>query len=175
MPTAEGSASDLSALANHAEKLFKELIEQAAVPTLPTARREESLATLQRLDVITEAEAKTIATSLAKGGSSAIEAARNRTSSPVTRALLNFTLMAGEKRQQSANQASGAKLSLSDEEWADVGDAIIIGAGAGAGVGAAVGAAGTAGFGTVHSAFIGAFIGGVIGGGVKVFTAGSRP
>jgi hypothetical protein len=181
MPTSQQT----EALAKQTEKLFEEFMEQAAAHALPTTRREESLATLKRLEVVTEAEANTIAKILAKGDGSArgdldvdrlvhdIEAARDGTSSPVTRAILYYILVAAKKRRQSATQTPGARLLvLSKEEWADVGDAIVLGAAGGATAGAAVGAAGTAGFGAMAGAIGGALIGGVIGGAVKAHTIG---
>ena len=93
----EGIAVDVSAFAKHAEAVFKQLVEQTAIQTRPQ-RRQDSLATLKRLGVVTEVEADTIGTILANGDGSAqfdidkivaaIDVARNRTSSPATSAIL---------------------------------------------------------------------------------------
>ncbi len=169
---AAGSVSEAVALSNHAEKLFTDFLVQADVDMLPTKRREESLSTLKRLGVVTEVEANTIAAILAKGAGSTrvdmnmivseIDAARNSAVNPVTSAILNMMRVAPAEQTSSAR-----RISISDKDWVEIGDGIIVGAAGGATAGAVVGAAGTAGFGTLAGAIGGALMGGVIGGAVK--------
>lgn len=171
---AEAMSLEVSALAKQAEVVFKELLERAAKQTVPQ-RRQESLATLKRLGLVTAGEANMLSTILANGDSGAprdldkivsdIDAARNSVSSPTTHAILNLMRVAAQNGRPSVDPASGAKLTLKDVE--PITSGILIGAAAGATAGATVGAAGTAGFGALPGAIGGAVAGGFFGGFVK--------
>jgi hypothetical protein len=161
------SPIELLSFAQNAGTLFERIGDQASARSLPTTKRAESLATMQKLGVLTQSEGDAIGAILAKGDSqdkadleniiSDVEAASATATSPTATVILNC-IHTAVTRQQSAEKLPRRMMMMWD--WSRAGDGCVEGGSLGAIAGAEVGG----GWGLAAGAVIGCLIGGGIKG-----------